>query len=180
MSADDRARWDGRYLQSGPAEPGLSPVFAPYADRFPTTGSALDIACGSGSAAVWLALRGLSVTGVDISEVAIGCARELAVQRGVSVRCRFEVADLDDGLPAGAPVDVVVCQHFRDTRLDSAIMGRLVPCGLLAISALSEVGATPGRFRVAAGELPRAFPGLAVEAAGEADGVAWLLGRRVV
>ena len=49
--------------------------------------------------------------------------------------------------------------------------------GLLAITALGEVGATPGPFRVAAGELPAAFAGLDVIAAGERQGEAWLLAR---
>ncbi|ANW64817.1 SAM-dependent methyltransferase [Mycobacterium sp. djl-10] len=178
MGEADRAHWDARYKQPGPTEPGLSEVFAPYLDLFPTTGVALDIACGRGAAAVWLARRGMSVTGVDVSPVAMAQARALADAHGV--RCRFEVVDLDDGLPPGPPLDVVVCQRFRDARLDAAIVDRLTPGGLLAISALSEVGAGPGRFRVPAGELVRAFAGLTVEAAGEADGLAWLLARRVV
>jgi SAM-dependent methyltransferase len=174
----DRAHWDARYAQPGSTEPGLSEVFAPYLDLFPTTGMALDVACGRGAAAVFLARRGMSVTGVDVSPVAVEQARELADRYGV--RCRFEVVDLDDGLPPGPPVDVVVCQRFRDARLDAAIVDRLTPGGLLAISALSEVGAGPGRFRTPAGGLARAFAGLAVDATGEADGVAWLLGRRPV
>jgi len=172
----DRAHWDARHQRPGSVEPGLSEVFAPYTDLFPTTGAALDIACGRGAAAMWLARRGMTVTGVDVSPVAVEQARELAAAHGV--HCRFEVADLDDGLPPGPSVNVLVCQHFRDARLDAAIVERLTPGGLLAISALSEVGAEPGRFRVPAGELPRAFASLTVEAVGEADGVAWLLGRR--
>jgi SAM-dependent methyltransferase len=39
-------------------------------------GSALDLGCGAGRAAVWLADRGWKVTGVDFSEVALGLARE--------------------------------------------------------------------------------------------------------
>jgi 2-polyprenyl-3-methyl-5-hydroxy-6-metoxy-1,4-benzoquinol methylase len=174
----DRAHWDARYQRSASTEPGLSEVFAPYADLFPTGGVALDIACGRGATAVWLARRGMTVTGVDVSPVAVEQARALAATHGVP--CRFDVVDLDGGLPPGPPVNVVVCQRFRDARLDAAIVERLMPGGLLAISALSEVGAGPGRFRIPAGELLRAFPHLTVEAAGEADGMAWLLGRRLV
>jgi hypothetical protein len=74
----------------------------------------------------------------------------------------------------------VLCHKFRDARLDSAIMARLAPGGLLAICALSEVGADPGPFRVQAGELERSFAALEPIAAGEADGEAWLLARRTV
>lgn len=145
---------------------------------FPTTGQALDLACGQGQFAVWLARRGLKVWGLDVSEVAIRQAQDLALSSGVGERCRFDVMDLDDGLAAGPPAQVIVCHRFRDRRLDAAVIGRLAPGGLLAISALSEVGAAPGPFRAAAGELTAAFAEFDVLAAGEGDGKAWLLAKR--
>lgn len=181
MSADDRTRWDGRYAQRAPATAAdavLPAVFTPYADAFPLDGHALDLACGRGLAATWLARRGLTVAAFDVSPVAIDQARDLAHRCGVAQHCRFEAVDLDDGLPAGPPANVIVCLRFRDSRLDQAVVERLAPSGLLAISALSEVGGTAGPFRVAAGELERAFPTLDVLTAGAADGEAWLLGRK--
>jgi SAM-dependent methyltransferase len=181
MSEADRRRWDERYAAKGPprmssvAPPG---VFAAHADVFPTAGSALDLACGQGTSSVWLASRGLQVVGYDVSPVAIGHARELAQRAGVADRCRFDVVDFDGGLPVGTPVDVVLCCKFRDPRLDRAIIERLLPGGLLAIAALSEVGAGPGPFRAVAGELPAAFAALDLIGAGEGDGQAWLLARR--
>jgi SAM-dependent methyltransferase len=178
----DRAHWDDRYARLGPAAVeavGLPARFAPFADRFPTAGVALDLACGTGHAAVWLARRGLDVLGLDVSVVAIDQANELAARSGVTDRCRFAVWDLDDGLPEGPPAAVILCHRFRDARLDDAVVARLAPGGLLATTALSEVGATPGRFRVAAGELLRAFAALDVLEAGEADGEAWLIVRWV-
>jgi SAM-dependent methyltransferase len=180
VSEQDRVRWDAAYAGRTPAlVPELPAVFAAYETEFPHTGTALDIACGSGSAAVWLALRGLNVLGVDVSGVAIEQARALARDAGVARRCRFDTVDLDDGLPPGPPVDVVLCHRFRDRRLDRAIIDRLAPGGLLAISALSEVGGAPGPFRAVAGELPAAFGALDPVAAGEGDGQAWLLARRI-
>ena len=180
MAEADRRRWDERYEAKGPPSVNaIAPpsVLAPYADLFPTTGRALDLACGQGLGAVWLALRGLDVLGLDVSPVAVGQARDLARRSGVGDRCRFDVADLDDGLPAGPAVDVILCHRFRDPGLDPAIIGRLAPGGLLAIAVLSEVGAAPGPFRAAAGELPAAFAQLESVAAGEGDGHAWLLAR---
>ncbi|WP_066810651.1 class I SAM-dependent methyltransferase [Mycobacterium lehmannii] len=183
MSEQDRVRWEERYQsrevpRAVAAE--LPAVFAPFANEFPTEGRALDLACGLGSASVWLAHRGMDVWGVDISVTAIRQARDLAVRSGVSDRCRFDVVDLDLGLPAGLSVDAVVCHRFRDTRLDQPIIERLAPGGLLAISALSVVGAEPGPFRVAPGELVAAFAELTVIAAGEGNGEAWLLVRKPV
>ena len=178
MAETDRVRWDERYADRAPAPAGPPAAFADHRDLFPClTGMRWIWPAGQGGAAVWLALRGLDVLGVDVSPLAIERARELAADNGVGQRCRFEVADLDDGLPPGPPADVIVCHKFRDRRLDAAIVERLAPGGLLAVSALSEVGARPGPFRVTAGELAEAFAGLEHLAEGEGDGEAWLLAR---
>ncbi|MCB0930791.1 MAG: class I SAM-dependent methyltransferase [Mycobacterium sp.] len=177
MALTDRFRWDERYHTRTVPPPGLPDVFAPFERLFPKTGVGLDLACGLGAVSVWLAARGLDVLAVDVSPVAIRRARELARREGID--CRFEVFDLDGGLPPGPDADVIFCHKFRDCRLDAAVIERLAPGGLLAISALSEVGAQPGPFRVSAGELPTAFAGLRQIAGGECGGEAWLLARRI-
>jgi SAM-dependent methyltransferase len=180
VTEEDRVRWDEIYAGRGPARVsavGPPPALAPFDNVFPTAGYALDLACGQGLGAVWLARRGMDVWGFDVSPVAIGQARDLARRSGIGDRCRFDVVDLDHGLPAGPPVDVIVCHKFRDRRLDRAMVRRLAPGGLLAITALSAVGATPGPFRVAPGELPAAFAVLDLIAAGEGHAEAWLLAR---
>ncbi|HSK07909.1 MAG TPA: methyltransferase domain-containing protein [Acidimicrobiia bacterium] len=181
MSDDDRERWDARYAQGGLAPigiPGPPPGFASDGHLFPTYGLALDIACGRGRAAVWLALRGMEVQAVDVSPVAIDLARELARRHGVTERCHFHVHDLDAGLPDGPHVDLLLCHLFRDPRLDQAMLERVRPGGLLAVAVLSEVGVEPGPFRARPGELRDAFEGLELLAEGEADGTAWLVGRK--
>jgi SAM-dependent methyltransferase len=55
-------------------------------------GAAIDLGCGSGINAVWLAQQGFDVTGVDFNELAIKQARERAKTAGVKVK--FVVADL--------------------------------------------------------------------------------------
>jgi SAM-dependent methyltransferase len=180
VTRKDQCRWDARYTsQAPPPGDAVEPpgVFAAYANEFPTSGRALDLACGRGLGTIWLARRGLDVWGLDISSVAIGQARHAARRAGVDHRCRFDVTDLDDGLPAGPPVDVILCHKFRDRRLDQPIIGRLAPGGLLAIAVLSEVGAAPGPFRAAPGELSAAFADLDEIVAGEGEGCAWLLAR---
>jgi SAM-dependent methyltransferase len=181
VAVSDGAHWDRRYTRLGhpPAEAvGVPDVFAAHSTLFPTAGVALDIACGHGRTAVWLAERGMTVFGVDISAVAVEQATATARRRRVADRCHFEVVDLDGGLPAGPVADLIVCHLFRDERLDRALVERLAPGGLLAIAALSEVGAAPGRYRVGPGALTDAFADLDVVAADEGSGVAWLLGRR--
>jgi SAM-dependent methyltransferase len=152
-------------------------MLMPYVDEVPTTGRVLDLACGTGTASVWLAERGLTVWGLDVSAVAIEAARDLAARHGVADRCRFSAVDLDGGLPPGPPVAMVLCHRFRDPNLYPALIARLATGGLLAISVLSEVGARPGPFRARAGELESAFGTLRALAGGEGNGQAWLLAR---
>ncbi len=153
--------------------------FGDHVDLFPTTGFALELACGSGGTSVWLALRGLKVHGVDISGTAIGLAKKLAAENAVSSSCRFDVVDLDRGLPEGPQADLVVCHLFRDVRLYPQMVQRLTPGGLLAVAVLSEVDAKPGPFRAMAGELTDAFGHLEILEAGEGDGHAWILARGI-
>ena len=180
MSEAERSDWDRRYTKDGMApldEFGAPPVFADHEHLLPTTGDALELACGRGRDALWIAGRGLSYLGVDVSPVAIDLARQLVAHHGLAERCRFEVHDLDRGLPDGPQVDLVFCYLFRDPNLDDAIVERIKPGGILVTAALSEVGAGPGRFRAEPGELREAYASLEILADGEGQGLAWLIGR---
>jgi SAM-dependent methyltransferase len=179
MTEDDREHWDLRHAAAtsvGP--PGLPEVFAPFEDLFPTRGAALEVACGRGTMAVWLAQRGMDVFAVDVSPIAIDLARRLAVVNGVTDRCQFDVVDLDEGLPGGPQVDLLVCHMFRDRRLDRPMIDRLAVDGILAVATLSEVDSGEGSYRARPGELREAFEQLQLIAQGEANGIAWFLGRR--
>ena len=172
----DRVRWDKRYASRGPAPVaavGPPPVFAPFDAMFPTAGHALDLACGQGLGAVWLARRGMDVWGFDVSPVAIGQARDLARRSGVGDRCRSTSSTSTTACRPGHPST----SSSATSSGTAASTGPAPLTRLLAITALSEVGATPGPFRVAAGELPAAFADLDVIAAGEGQGEAWLLAR---
>lgn len=179
VSEEDRDRWDRRHEASGPADLVQGPpIFGSFQEWFPISGLALEIACGRGETAVWLALRGMEVQAADVSPVAIGLARDLAARNGVTDRCRFEVWDLDEGLPVGPQVDLMVCHMYHQPRLYRAMEERLAPGGLLAIAGLSEVGSEVGRFRARPGELRAAFEELELVGEDEGNGVAWLLGRK--
>ena len=143
------------------------------------SGRALDVACGRGGVAVWLAQRGLVVDAVDISPVGLAAGARLAAAAGVAGRVRWIAHDLDAGLPADCrgPYDVVVCQLFRDPPRYADLAAALAPGGVLAITVLSEVDAGPGPFRAPAGELRAAFSDLETLLDRERDGEATLLAR---
>jgi SAM-dependent methyltransferase len=175
MSRADREQWDARYAAEGMApvveDPSPGRHLLPIHRLVPTNGHALDLACGTGENAVWLARRGMDVWGVDVSLVAVGLAQERAERSGVGERCRFDAFDLDDGLPKGPPVDLLLCSLFFDERLASAMIDRLAPAGTLIVVALSEVGHGPGDFRVQPGGLLDAFGSLEVLEFFEGSGV---------
>ncbi len=104
------ADWDARYA----AEPslwGAAPnqfVRARVADSEP--GVAVDLACGNGRNALWLARRGWQVTGVDISTVALDLARQRSVPAGVSVT--WEHADARFWKAPG-PVDLALVAYLH-------------------------------------------------------------------
>ena len=80
-----REDWNARYAQKElvwTAEPNR--LFAAEVGNL-QPGRALDVACGEGRNAVWLAERGWQVTAVDFSDVALAKAVELAAARGVEV-----------------------------------------------------------------------------------------------
>jgi SAM-dependent methyltransferase len=101
------ARYDGRELLSS-AEPNI--FLARFAGDLPP-GRALDLACGAGRNAVWLAEHGWDVTGVDYSSVALAKARDLATARGAEVS--WVEADLLDYRPPVAGFDLVVVLYLQ-------------------------------------------------------------------
>jgi len=182
VTADDRSRWDERYRRSqiadGRGRPRCPAAFEGLEAHFPDRGDALDLACGQGAGSVWLAQRGMRVTGVDVSPVAIESARDSAATHGVADLCDFEVFDLDETLPRASEYDLIMCHMFRARSLNTAIVEQLKLGGLLAIAVLSEVGGTAGRFREPAGALKRSFARLDAVAHAEGGGRAVLLARK--
>jgi SAM-dependent methyltransferase len=107
MERDD---WDLKYAGEEllwSAEPNR---FLVEATRDLRPGSALDVACGEGRNAVWLAERGWRPTGVDFSAVALAKARRLAAARGVDVE--WVEADVRTWSPNG-PYDLVALLYLQ-------------------------------------------------------------------
>jgi len=85
-AAAQAAEWDARYREREGAMWSGRPngrLVAEVADLVP--GEALDVGCGEGADTIWLARRGWTVTSIDISDVAIGRARDAAQRAGVAV-----------------------------------------------------------------------------------------------
>ena len=112
-----------------------------------TPGTALDLACGEGRNAVWLAEHGWDVTGVDFSEVAIRKARRLAAQRGVALD--FVVSDLLSRQAERARYDLVVVFYLQLPEVERRVVLRnaaaaLAQGGTLLVVAHHLVNLTEG------------------------------------
>jgi len=146
-------------------------------------GRALDLACGSGRAAVFLALSGFQVQGWDHDASALERARALAARHGVSVA--FHALDLERE-PPPEPVerfDLIVVVRYLHRPFFPWIERALAPAGVLLYETFRDGQQRFGpprraRHLLRAGELLTAFPSLVVEHHEETpDGVPPLLAR---
>jgi SAM-dependent methyltransferase len=86
-------------------------------------GTALDVACGEGRNAIWLAEQGWQVTGIDFSSVALEKAARLATERGVAVE--WVPGDLVGWEPPNRYDLVVVMYLHLPSEIRSPIFTRL-------------------------------------------------------
>jgi tellurite methyltransferase len=156
-----RETWDARYRQRGTAPGPPSDWLA--ANRGLLRGTrALDLACGTGRNALWLARLGFTVDALDISEVAIESLQ------GVTAGVHARAVDLErEPLPIGG-YDVVVMINYLQRDLFAGAAAALAPGGVLVAETVTrahveQLGRSfDERFLLAPGELRSAFGGLEV------------------
>ncbi|MFC4439124.1 MULTISPECIES: class I SAM-dependent methyltransferase [Natrialbaceae] len=146
--SDDRDRWNDRYRENTPSEEAAT-IVREHADELPG-GTALDLACGGGRNAIFLAERGLDVTGVDVSDEALAHARRRADDAGADVD--FLRADANEMDLEPEAYDVVVVTYFRTRERLPDLLDALAPGGLLLYEHRLETG-EDRRFRVRTNEL---------------------------
>jgi SAM-dependent methyltransferase len=106
-------------------------------------GRTLEVGCGTGTNALYLAQHGFEVVGVDISPLAVDSARAKA-----QGRCRFETVDFLSGASPGGPFQFVFdrgCFHTFDEDRDRALFAQKVASELVEGGVwLSLIGSTEG------------------------------------
>lgn len=158
FGTDPRAFFDAIYRDAAPWDVGEpQPAITALLDDRPPAGPVLDLGCGSGDLALWLARRGLPVLGVDFAPAAIAQARAKAEELSASLASplEFRVADALQpsrlGQTFGAVVDCGFFHLFeaepRD-RLVEDLAATLRPGGryyLLAFAVEFEMPNTPSK-----------------------------------
>jgi len=116
MSASESEQfWEPLYAQrSAPAAPPRpNAVLVDLIDEFgPPTGHALDLGCGHGGDALWLAARGWQVTAVDVAATAVERVAALARAGGLADRVRATRHDLSRSLPTET-FDLIYACYFH-------------------------------------------------------------------
>ena len=158
------AKWDGRYRDAG----GVArPMWCleENAHLLPSGGTALDLACGLGGNALFLAGQGLETTAWDLSKVAVDRINQEAGARGLPLAA--EVRDVEARPPTPGSFDVVTVGRFLDRSLAHAIGAALRPGGVLFYQTFTrehvhDRGPTNPSFRLAPNELLALFATLRV------------------
>lgn len=158
-----KAKWDRIHAEAASQSPEPARVLAENAHMLPTSGTALDLACGLGGNARFLAGRGLAVAAWDISEVALASLGAWSRENGRSVGCRC--IDLENEDFPAEEFDVVVVSRFLNRSIAPSIAAAVKPGGLLfyqtyTLDKLSSAGPSNPEFLLRQGELLRLFSAL--------------------
>lgn len=117
MPQDDQIRWDRQHAQSdGMEAPSSFLRQILESDSWEIApGRALDVACGKGRNALYLAGRGFDVTAIDISAVALEKGRKQAEERSLSID--WQQADLEQLQFPAAGYDLIVNINYLQRSL---------------------------------------------------------------
>ena len=123
-----------------------SPLLVEFAQTLPP-GRALDLACGAGCNAIWLAEQGWSVTAVDKAESALGWALRADLEAG-GFRIEEDAWDL-----------ILMSLYLQRDLFDPVKRGLRAGGLAIVIVHLFEPGHEASRFSLHAGELAEYFTG---------------------
>ncbi|MEQ1528695.1 MAG: methyltransferase domain-containing protein [Methylococcales bacterium] len=134
-------KWDTIYKPLTVDANAITPVLSENVFLLPEQGQALDLACGLGADAIFLAAQGLAVTAWDISGVAIEKLQAYARQQQLQINaCRQNITRNSFAEKA---FDVIVVSRFLDRSLMDAIISALKPNGLLFYQTFTRQKLTP-------------------------------------
>ena len=173
MSTSDRQKWDKRYGEGAYSDrtypSALLEDWLPIMSKKPGS-TALDLGCGAGRNALYLARSGFSVDGVDISQVALQKAEDSARQHGLFVN--WICADLESGIGVEhVPTrlyDLIVVVRYVNLPVLAAMSDRLTANGYLLVEEHLEtsqevVGPRNPAYRLQKNQLRDSVSGLDVE-----------------
>jgi len=163
MAQKDRLKWDAKYsdghhlIEKGEA----SFMLKRFYDKAPAK-RALDVACGTGRNALFLAEHGFAVDALDISPVGLQQLQDHAEQISGAGEVNCQVVDLDEYSPPKASYDLIVVTNYLNRDLIPKLACALCEGGILVIDTFmvdSRNGSQDFNpdYLLRAGELPTYF-----------------------
>jgi tellurite methyltransferase len=157
------ANWNERYQRGENTRDEPHPLVVKFASQL-APGRALDLACGPGRHAIWLAERGWKVTAVDNSTAAIDILLQRATEKNLTIDAR--VSDLERHefvLPPESYDLIVDCNYLQRDLFQSIKEGVSISGIVIAIIAMTDddpnVKAMNPAYLLNPGELRKAFEG---------------------
>lgn len=165
MRADDREKWDARYLSGWQADKPPAEVLNQNLNLLPSGGKALDLACGTGTNALALARAGLDVHAWDISGVALDILQQRAMSAGLHITTQQR--DVTTHPPEMNSFDVIVISRFLERRLAAPLVMALKSGGRLfyqtwTLNKPPQIGPSNPDYLLTPNELLNLFRGLTV------------------
>jgi SAM-dependent methyltransferase len=149
-----------------------------HAYLLPAAGTALDLACGRGRNALWLARRGLATQAMDRDEAAVQFVRDEAARLGLPLRASAVDLERRDFTLDAFSYDLIVVVHYLHRALFPAIRDALRTGGVLVYETFTRDQAERGKptnpaFLLEPGELRELVRPLevVVEREGEFEGM---------
>jgi len=175
MSQADQEKWDERYREGAYATrtypSALLAEWLPRLERLETHPRAIDVACGTGRNAIYLARRGWQVDAVDVSEVALDDLAETATTDSLPITCvQMDLEVLSRraaDLFTADRYDLAVMVRYTNLPLIDTLKSALKAGGFLVVeehlaTQADVVGPRNPQFRVAPGALRVAAAGLEI------------------
>lgn len=165
MSQVDREKWNQRYASGDYRKTNPVDLLHEWGPKL-QTGKALDIACGAGRNAIYLAELGFKVDAIDISAEGLKLAQQDAETRQLAVN--WIEQDFDEKPGIEGSYDLIIVFWFVNMELISRLSRQLNPGGrLISMQHLAADGELAGpktnRFRIQPDELKNAIGELQIE-----------------
>ena len=164
MSQLDRKKWNQRYAEDSYRKTNPVTLLEEWLPKLPV-GRALDVACGAGRNALYLARAGFTVDAIEISHEGLKLAHQQAESQGLSIN--WIEHDLDENYAFERNYDLIVVMWYVNLALVKQLGECLAPGGYLLceehlVSDQETVGPKNDSYRVKPGALAKAVSGLEI------------------
>lgn len=149
-------KWDEKFAKQSCELINACEVLQQNIHLLPSSGKALDFACGLGGNALCLSMQNLETYAWDISRVALDKLDQHSLAKGLKIKT--EVRDVEKFPPTPASFDVIVVANFLHRPIFHSLLVALRPQGLLFYQTfiedkINQIGPTNPRFLLKKNEL---------------------------